>query len=155
MKNNETIWLCPNCGSSNAEEQYWVKVNGGEPTTHIDGEYWCPDCETHFHALKEGNQKLWLAQLRLAGEDEDNVVICETEQIAESFAHDFLARAIAFQTDWSLSQLKKRTLDQLDEMANDIAYFHIYQQPVETTSPILEEVSEESSEPDDYEPSEG
>lgn len=46
------IWTYPNSGSSKVEEQCWVKVNTGEPTVTIDGEYFCTDCNSHSHQLK-------------------------------------------------------------------------------------------------------
>jgi hypothetical protein len=42
------IWKCKECGCTEVEAQFWVKLNTAEVTTESDDDtVWCPYCEEH------------------------------------------------------------------------------------------------------------
>ena len=51
--NKNTKYICSECGGDNVEEQCWASINTSEVKSIIEGEYWCPDCESHAISIKE------------------------------------------------------------------------------------------------------
>lgn len=47
----DNTWVCPQCGSPQVEQTFWVRLNDGKITSEVGNEeqdYWCGDCQKHL-----------------------------------------------------------------------------------------------------------
>lgn len=52
-KEKISVWVCPECGGTNVQEQRWVDANTRELFGSCDeNSFWCEDCEDHSNHLK-------------------------------------------------------------------------------------------------------
>jgi len=115
-------YSCPECQSDNIQEQLWVTVNTQKIVGTTGGDYWCPDCSTHFRnpiQKIETKDRVWVLKYSLSGED-TQVHLFKEKEDAESFLLSL------YKESWR--EVKGENLEDKKEYAweNDIAYSDIF-----------------------------